>query len=109
MNNNNNNNFNYDQFVNNVKSIKNVKNINNTDNSVITIEYNDGLQLKVYLHLDSYHKFYTIMEGNQNSKYYYVGPMPHDNFKDLYEEIYRMSSPNTREKMCKSNYFKSYF
>jgi hypothetical protein len=108
-NNNEMNKFDFNKFVNNLKSIKTIKSItqDHTGNN-ITVEYNDGLQIYVAIKLDNYHKFYTIINNEYFGKYCYVGEMPHDHYKDLYEEIYRMSSAETRNKQCKSDYFKSY-
>jgi hypothetical protein len=101
--------FDFNKFVNNLKSIKTITKITQDHTSnCITVKYNDGLQIYVVMRVDSYHKFYTIIDNEYFGKYCYVGEMPHDNYKDLYEEIYRMSSPESRNKQCKSNYFKSY-
>lgn len=100
--------FDFNQFVTNLKSNKNIKNIVMEKDNTVSITYFDNLKINVIINYDSYHKFYTVIDNKNFGNYFYVGEMPHDNFKDLYYEIYRMSKPNLRNNSCKSNYYKSY-
>ena len=103
------NNFNFNKFVNNLKSIKTIKQIsNNESDNTITVEYNDGLKIYVVIGLNQFNKFHTIIDNKYINHYCYVAEMPHNSYNELYAEIYRMSSPNTRTKPCASPYFKSY-
>ena len=100
--------FNFNNFNNNLKSMKNIKNVNKLNDNMIAITYQDELEIYVIINRDSYHKFYTTIDNKHFGKFCYVGEMPHDSYEDLYNEIYRMSNSNLRNKTCKSNYYKSY-
>lgn len=84
-----------------------VKSIEQIDNNIITITFIDDFKLYVDGKHTEYYLYSTFLD-NYNAEYFYVDKMPHFTFKELYAEIHRMSNPNTRTKLCKSNYFKSY-
>lgn len=77
------------------------------DGNHYKIIFKDNFVLNVNVVINGYHKFYTYLDY-MSIEYFYIAEMPHDSYKDLYEEIWRMSNPKTRTKLCKSNYFKAY-
>lgn len=95
-----------DQFKFNVLKNKNVSKIISTG-KVVKIIFKDNFQLNVNVAFDEYHKFYTYMDY-VSYDFHYIGDMPHDTYEDLYEEIKRMSTKDTRTNLCKSRYFKAY-
>lgn len=84
-----------------------VKSIEQTNYEIIIITFIDDFKLYVDGRPTEYYSYCTFLD-NYNANYFYVDKMPHFTLKELYAEIYRMSNPNTRTTLCKSNYFKSY-
>lgn len=98
--------FNYQVFTKNIQKIKNIL-TTVIDNNVISVIFKDGIIIHIDITGDRFHQLYSYMDKTY-PKYYYIGKMPHDSYKDLYDEIYRMSTYKRRRCMCKTTYFKGY-
>ena len=103
--------FNKDKLITKINSIKNVKSIEQDCNN-FKITFIDNLKLYVLIAFDNHNKFYTYLDNEIDShtqlKYFYMYKMPHNNYKDLYDEIKRMAIETTRKVPCKSRYLKAY-
>ena len=84
-----------------------VKSVVKQPTGIITITFIDDLSLYLEERTNHYHPFYTYLD-TCNPSYFYVDQMPHFSFEEIYAEIHRMANPETRTKLCRSNYFKSY-
>ncbi len=99
--------LNFDKLKDNLSKSADIKNVEINKNGNIEIIFNDDLKILAREIIGGDHMFYTWMEPKR-PEYFYVGLMPHNSFIDLYQEINRMSKPEKRKTMCKTNYFKSY-
>ena len=77
----------------NVKKVLDVVN-----NKIYKIIYQDDFAINIELSSDPTHHFYTFLD-NIFPEYHYTGKVPYDSIDDLYYELLRMNSINTRS--CK--------
>ena len=103
--------FNKNKFITIVNSLEYVESVKQ-DFPNFKITFIDNLKLNVYIAFDGYNKFYTYLDNDVDShtqlKYFYINKMHHINYKDLYSEIERMSTNETRVTICKSRYLKAF-
>lgn len=97
--------FNISMFINKLSKNQYILSIKEKTTNTIEITYMDGQVVFLDTIGDDLHKFYTFIPKNDNSMYY-IGKMPHDTYDDLYKEINRMNTPNSRKTPCKYPYFK---
>lgn len=102
--------FNFQLFCSKLAHNTNIESINlfPTNKDLVVVTFKDAIVLYICVGSDVLHKFYTFMNSDY-PEYFYYGKMPHDNYTDLYNEINRMSSAQTRRISCKTPYFKCVF
>lgn len=78
------------------------------DYSHFKITFIDGFEMEAIIDQGfSMHAYYTRIDPRFESKYYYRASMPHQSISDFYQEIARMSRPETRTLRPRNNSFKA--
>lgn len=97
-----------DVFINDLIHYAYVYQVYTNDYAHFKIIFIDGFEMEAIIDQGySLHAYYTRIDPRYESKYYYRNLMPHQSISDFYQEIFRMSRPETRSTRPKNNSFKA--